>query len=65
MLYRSTLNAHKYKPVVTDDYAHLNNERQWLLVNSGAKRCAFLHIYIAYQTSRNKNSFLNWNEDLF
>ena len=65
MLYRSTLNAHKYKPVVTDDYAYLNNERQWLLVNSGAKRCAFLHIYIACQSSRNNNSFLTWNEDLF
>ena len=43
---------------------HVRNERQWLLVNSGKEKIAFLHTYIACQNNRD-NSFLSWNEDLF
>ena len=37
------------------------HERQWLLLGN---KCAFLHIYIACQTTRS-DSYLQWNEDLF
>ena len=40
------------------------NERQWLLIDSGTDRIAFLHVYIACQNMQN-DSFLAWNEDLF
>ena len=64
LLYRNTLNTHEYNPTVSDEYKYVMKERQWLLVSSGSNRCAFLHVYIACQNSRN-NSYLQWNEDLF
>ena len=35
-----------------------------MLLNSGSKKCAFLHVYVACESHRN-DSFLQWNEDLF
>ena len=40
------------------------NERQWLLLDNGKDRCAFLHVYIACQSNKS-DGFLQWNEDLF
>ena len=34
------------------------------MIDSNTEKCAFLHIYVACQNSRN-DSFLKWNEDLF
>ena len=42
---------------------YISNERQWLLLDNKPERCAFLHVYVACQTSRS-DSFLQWNEDL-
>ena len=64
MLYRDTLVAHQYVPDIPADQAHIGNERQWLLLNSGEDKVAFLHTYIACQNNRD-DSFLSWNEDLF
>ena len=43
---------------------YIANERQWLLLDNQAEKCAFLHIYVACQTNRS-DSFMQWNEDLF
>ena len=64
MLYRDTLVTHQYVPDIPDDLVHIKNERQWLLVNSGEDKVAFLHTYIACQNNRD-DSFISWNEDLF
>ena len=64
LLYRETLTAHQYVPDTPANMGHVRNERQWLLVNSGKEKIAFLHTYIACQNNRD-NSFLSWNEDLF
>ena len=64
MLYKNSLTAHQYTPSVPDNLVYVQNERQWLLVNKGSDRLAFLHVYIACQNTKN-NSFLQWNEDLF
>ena len=64
MFYRSSLVAHEHQPDIPDEYAYIQKERQWLLIADGPSRCAFLHIYIACQNSK-KNSFIQWNEDLF
>ena len=64
ILYKDTLTAHKYTPAVPTNLEYIQNERQWLLVNQGKDRCAFLHVYIACQ-SFTSDSFLKWNEDLF
>ena len=61
--YREGLSAHSFKPKVTDELAHLDKERQWLLVSSGGKKVAFLHCYIACQSPN--HDFLQWNSDLF
>jgi hypothetical protein len=43
---------------------YIENERQWLLLDNGTEKCAFLHIYVACQSTRS-DSFIQWNEDLF
>ena len=64
MLYRDSLTTHQYLPDIPTTLEHIRNERQWLLVNSGKDKIAFLHTYIACQNNRD-DSFLSWNEDLF
>ena len=61
MLYRDTMIAHEWSPPVPDAQKYVMNERQWLILNS---RVAFLHVYIACQTSRNED-YMVWNDDLF
>ena len=64
MLYRDGLIAHEWMPPVPPNLQYVMNERQWLLVDNMKEKCAFLHIYIACQNTRN-SGFLQWNEDLF
>ena len=64
MLYRDTLTAHEWSPPVPPKLQYIMNERQWLLIDNTKERCAFLHVYIACQSTRS-DSFLQWNEDLF
>ena len=64
LLYRETLSVHKHLPSVPDNLKYIQNERQWLLIVNGSARCAFLHCYMACQTTRNDN-YIQWNEDLF
>ena len=61
LIYKETISAHHWTPPVPDKLQYIMNERQWLLLGN---KCAFLHIYIACQTTRN-DSYLQWNEDLF
>ena len=49
---------------MTHNLQHVMNERQWLLLDNGKARCAFLHCYIACQSTRN-DDYIQWNEDLF
>ena len=51
-------------PKVPEPLQYVEKERQWLLVDNGKERVAFLHCYIACQSTRN-DDFLKWNEDLF
>ena len=64
MLYRESLSAHEWNPVVPPNLHFVQNGRQWLLLNCGKQRCAFLHVYIACDTHKD-DSFLHWNENLF
>ena len=64
ILYRDTLPAHQWNPPVPEQSKYIMNERQWLLLDNHKERCAFLHVYIACQTTRN-DGFIKWNEDLF
>ena len=65
MLYKKSLIAHQWSPSVPDGLEYIGKERQWLLIgSSGATKCAFLHCYIACQSSSSDN-FIQWNEDLF
>ena len=61
MLYRETLSSHQWSPSVPERLQYIQNERQWLLIGG---KIAFLHLYVACQTTRN-DSYLQWNEDLF
>lgn len=64
LLYRDTLTAHQYNPNVPPHLKYITNERQWLLISNNNEKIAFLHVYIACQTTRS-DAFLEWNEDLF
>ena len=64
MLYRSDLKVHRHIPIVPEEYKYLENERQWLLLGTGGRKCALLHCYMACQ-SFTDNSYLKWNQDLF
>ena len=64
MYYKDSLRAHQWSPSVPANLEYIKNERQWLLVNGNKEKCAFLHVYIACQTTRN-DDYLQWNEDLF
>ena len=62
ILYKTGLSVHEYQPSVPDHLQYVMQERQWLLFGTGCRRLAFLHCYLACQTSR--HNFLQWNEDL-
>ena len=64
ILYRDSLPAHQWNPEVPANFKYISNERQWLLLDNKVEKCAFLHVYIACQSSRS-DSYLQWNEDLF
>ena len=64
MYYHEDLSPHCWTPEVAAQHSYIKNERQWLLFSDAAVKFAFLHIYIACQTSRN-SQYLQWNEDLF
>ena len=64
MIYDETLIAHQWTPPVPTNQQYVMGERQWLLLENSQDNCAFLHVYIACQTTRN-DSYMQWNEDLF
>ena len=64
ILYKESLSPHQWSPPVPPRLKYIMNERQWLLLDNGKERCAFLHVYIACQ-SHKSDGFLEWNEDLF
>ena len=64
IIYRKDLSVHKHTPVVPSHLEYIAKERQWLLIGNGRSRTAFLHCYIACQTTRNTD-YMKWNEDLF
>ena len=51
-------------PSVPAKFEYIKNERQWLLLEGGTEKCAFLHCYIACESHKN-DGYLQWNEDLF
>ena len=63
LLYKSDLPVHKHEPNVPDQFQYVKQERQWLLFGTGCKKIAFLHCYLACQSSRD-NTFIQWNSDL-
>ena len=64
LYYRNTLNAHLWIPNTSSSYLYVSKERQWLLIEGNSEKLAFLHVYIACQTSRS-GDYLQWNNDLF
>ena len=64
ILYKETLKPHQWTPPVPFHLHHIENERQWLLIDNGKEKIALLHCYIACQNSTN-NDYIQWNEDLF
>ena len=64
ILYRETLTPHHWTPQVQPNLKHIENERQWLLIDNGKEKIALLHCYIACQNNKN-DEYLQWNEDLF
>ena len=64
LLFKSNLSPHPWTPPVPETHKYVEKERQWMLLEVGRERVAFLHCNIACQTSCN-DDFLTWNEDLF
>ena len=64
MIYDETLTAHQWTPPVPINQQYVMGERQWLLLENSHNKCAFLHVYIACQSTSN-DSYVQWNEDLF
>ena len=66
ILYRNNLEAHRWTSEVPESQKYIEKERQWLLINQGHCKCAFLHCYAAcvnYQDTT--KTYLDWNRDLF
>ena len=64
IVYRKELTPHHWVPKVPQNLLHVENERQWLLIDNGKQKCALLHCYLACQTTRHTD-YTQWNEDLF
>ena len=62
--YKKSITAHRWQPVVHDKFQYISKERQWLLLDNGLRKCAFLHCYVACQSNQNDN-YMQWNNDLF
>ena len=63
IFYRKTLSVHRHEPPVPKELQYVMHERQWLLLHNESRKCAFLHCYLACQSSKS-NAYLKWNEDL-
>ena len=63
IFYKNTLSVHRHKPPVPPELQYVMHERQWLLLHNESRKCAFLHCYLACQTSKN-DAYLKWNEVL-
>ena len=64
IFYKESLAPHQWMPSVSAKFEYIKNERQWLLLEGGTEKCAFLHCYIACESHKN-DGYLQWNEDLF
>ena len=64
LLYKKSLQAHRYSPTVPGNLKYIQNERQWLLITTYGTKIAYLNIYCACQSLQN-DAFLAWNSDLF
>ena len=58
------MTPHHWTPPVSPKLKYIMNERQWLLLDNGTEKMAFLSVYIACQSQKN-DGYLKWNEDLF
>ena len=58
------MKPHHWNPIIPPEFEYLRKERQWILIDTGRDKIAFLHCYLACCTSKN-DEFLQWNEDLF
>ena len=66
IIYRDNIEAHKWEPEVHADFTYIERERQWLLINQGQTKFAFLHCYAACVNHQDvSKGFLKWNKDLF
>ena len=64
IMYKESLDPHCWNPSVPEDLKYVSKERQWLLFDGPQGRLAFLHVYMACQSS-NDDGYLKWNDDLF
>ena len=47
IFYKDSLPAHEWSPTIEECYEYIAKERQWLLINFGPSKIAFLNCYIA------------------
>ena len=64
IMYRESLGPHEWKPEVPANLKYVSKERQWLLIEGPEGRLAFLHVYMACQSSSD-DGYLKWNDDLY
>ena len=64
LYYKESLRAHTHRPPVSPDHAFVDNERQWLLIEAGRTKIAFLHLYMACVSFTNRD-FIDWNSSIF
>ena len=56
IFYRDGLSPHQWSPQVPENLKYIENERQWLLIDSGNRKCALLNCYLACQPTRHAES---------
>ena len=64
IMYRESLDPHCWRPEVPSNLQYVSKERQWLLLEGPQGRIAFLHVYMACQSSTD-DGYLKWNDDLY
>ena len=63
MYYKKSLTTHPWVPDVEDRFNDIQKERQWLLIEAGTAKVAFLHLYIACKGK--DNSYQEWNRHIY
>ena len=61
IMYKESLDPHRWNPSVPEDLKYVSKERQWLLFDGPQGRLTFLHVYMAAMMMAISNGMMTFS----